>query len=542
MATDPLEAGRAALRRADWQAARAHFEAALAAEATPEAYDGLGLALWWLNEVSAAHEQRTQAYLAYKKRGDLRPAARLAAWLAREQVFLRANASAMRGWFARADRLLAEAGPCVEQAWVNIYRASMLAAPEALERAAWQAVDEARHYADADLEAFALACAGLARATLGQVSEGMASIDEAMTAATSGEVGDLFVVTETFCLTLSACELTGDLGRTDQWCRAALAYAERYHCPFLSAYCRTTYGGLLSALGQWREAETALTDAIRSFDAGHQALRVHAVLKLADLRVSQGRLEEAEVLLAGYEDEGGAVLPLARLHLARGEAALARALLEQALQASPPATLHRAPWLRLLVEVLLALGQVNEAQRAGAELAALAQRANSVLLLAQSELAQGQIERLAGAPGAIDRFRSALERLQHYEQSLLAGRTKLELARLLLTTDPVGATLWARAALACFERLGAARDVDEAARVLRDLGAAGPRAGPRAQETLTQRETEVLQLLGHGLTNKEIADRLVISAKTVEHHVSQVLGKLGLRSRAEAAAFLARSK
>jgi DNA-binding CsgD family transcriptional regulator len=91
--------------------------------------------------------------------------------------------------------------------------------------------------------------------------------------------------------------------------------------------------------------------------------------------------------------------------------------------------------------------------------------------------------------------------------------------------------------------MGADRVARRVAHRLGELGAPvprGPRASTRAnRDLLTQRESEVAVLLAEGLTNGEIAQRLVISEKTVGHHVSSVLGKLGVRRRAEVASVLA---
>jgi DNA-binding NarL/FixJ family response regulator len=94
-------------------------------------------------------------------------------------------------------------------------------------------------------------------------------------------------------------------------------------------------------------------------------------------------------------------------------------------------------------------------------------------------------------------------------------------------------------ALAEFERLGARAVVPLIARKLRTRGVRGIPRGPRpttraTTALLTRRELEILRLLAGGLHNAEIADRLSLSPKTVEHHVSAVLAKLGVRGRMEA--------
>jgi DNA-binding CsgD family transcriptional regulator len=96
-----------------------------------------------------------------------------------------------------------------------------------------------------------------------------------------------------------------------------------------------------------------------------------------------------------------------------------------------------------------------------------------------------------------------------------------------------------REALALFERLGARPAADIVRQRLRSAGVRGLPRGPRSTTQanpygLTNRQLEILLLLAEGLRNPEIADRLSTTPKTVEHHVSDVLAKLNVRSRAEA--------
>ncbi|MCA1677670.1 MAG: LuxR C-terminal-related transcriptional regulator [Actinobacteria bacterium] len=124
---------------------------------------------------------------------------------------------------------------------------------------------------------------------------------------------------------------------------------------------------------------------------------------------------------------------------------------------------------------------------------------------------------------------------------LEAARTRLSLAATLRDVEAEVARAEADAALEAFEALGAGRDADAAAAVLRGLGVKAARAGPKGLGTLTKREREVLALLAEGLSNPEIAERLYVSRKTAQHHVAHILSKLGVRSRAEAAAEAVRS-
>jgi DNA-binding CsgD family transcriptional regulator len=140
---------------------------------------------------------------------------------------------------------------------------------------------------------------------------------------------------------------------------------------------------------------------------------------------------------------------------------------------------------------------------------------------------------------AADAARRALRAFSRLEMPLDLGEARLELARALAGPAPELAREEAHFALVAFRELGAARAMDQAAAVLRGLDAGTP-GRRRVQGELTAREREVLDLLALGMSNAGIAASLVITEKTAGHHVSHILAKIGVRNRAEAAAYAVR--
>ena len=258
----------------------------------------------------------------------------------------------------------------------------------------------------------------------------------------------------------------------------------------------------------------------------------------------QGRLEEAEELLTDCEDHPAALEAAVELRLRRGDVEVAEALVRAAARGGSGGerrTRPRSPpLLPTHAEVRLAAGDVDGAAAAAEQLADLARRLSRRDLLAVAELTSGRVARARGDGTATAHLEVAVERFAALGMPLDEGRARLLLARCLVDAGSPLAEGQARAALRGFERLGARGDADEAAALLRDLGRSGRSAVRGDRGTLTAREREVLDLLAEGLSNPEIAERLVISPRTAEHHVSSVLSKLGLRSRAQAAAFVLR--
>jgi DNA-binding CsgD family transcriptional regulator len=540
LAGTALARGYEALAVGNWSEARAAFEEAVSTAESPEALDGLGRSLWWLREAREAIVYRERAYSGFRRDGELGRAARIALWLSREYAQVFGNDAAARGWLARAERLLRDVAPGAEQGWIDLARSEGSRKASDAAMYAEAALDSALATGDPDLELRALAQLGFSRVSGGEVDEGLAQLDEAMAAATSGEPASLETFADICCTMLLACERAGDIERPQQWSAVLEDFVRKYDPVVLLAFCRTCCADVLAANGRVDAAEEELVAAIKELTAAGQRSRcVSPAARLAEIRVLQGRLEEAEELLVGFDGEPGTTRPAVALRLARGEPAPAAALLERRLAEVGRTSLLAVPFLEQLVDARIAQGRLEEAGAAANDIAVIAGPSGRERVAAAAAFACGRVATARGDAAAVPELEEAVNGFASLGLRLDVARSRLALAEALAASSPEVAIDTARQARNELEALGDSREADVAAALLRALGAKG-RAGPRAAGLLTQREIEVLRLLGEGLTNAEIAARLFISPKTAEHHVSRIFAKLGMTKRSEAAAYAVR--
>jgi DNA-binding CsgD family transcriptional regulator len=536
-----LEAARAAFERGEFRAACELYGAALAEERGAEALDGLGEALWLSGEIDAGIARREEAYAEFRRSGEVARAAEIALWLVVEQATSLGNQTVAGGWFKRAERILADAPLCPAHAQLEVHRAQQAPDAHTAQRHFERAREIAEELRDPESEIRALSGLGFLRVSLGDVEAGMSLLDEAMAAAMGGELEDPWAIGATCCSMLFACERISDLRRAEEWCRVLTDFTERRRYVPLSALCRSVYAGVLISRGDWEPAETELQAALRAYRGFGKPLAVYPLARLAGLRMRQGRIEEAEQLIAGWEEHPEMGVIVIALLLERGELAHASAKLERALTRLDGESPFAAPYLELLVSVRLAQGDVDAADGAAERLVDLSRQLGHEHLRAAAELAAAQVDAAGSRAEGIAHAEEARDLYSKFGMPYQEGRSLLELGRLLAGREPELAVAEAGAALDIFERLGAARDADRAANLLRSLGARGRRA-PRRSGELTKRELEVLALVEQGLSNRQIAERLYIAPKTASHHVSRILTKLGLQTRAEAAAYAARDR
>lgn len=548
-AHDHFVAGSSALAGGQWAAARDCFEAALSVEDSADALDGLALAVWWLNDPDAALELRARAFARLRHDGRDTEATAVAIWLARQYRSLFRRGEMASGWLSRARSLLAslpDEGSL--RGWLILTESEIgLPHPRAAD-AADQALRIARERGDRDLEIMALTRRGACTVSGGGIPEGLSDLHEAMTAATSGEGHDVQYVGEALCTLMEVAGLIGDPGVVEPWATFLVSFRSSYAfgplLPFetqsatdlISAFCTGCCGGVYLVTGRLDAAEAQLVRAVSQMArTGLRPRCLNPVADLVALRVLQGRLEEAEALITGFENDSDCASSAAALDLALGRPARAVDRLMTALDALAETPVLTLPARVLLVDAALEAGDAQLAQDAARRIADLAAATDTALHRAHRDHAAGKVALPRDGGEATGLLRSAAQGFAQAGAPLAACRAR-DLARALVEKDRGLAVTEARSALQAFDRMGATTEADRAAAFLRGLGVKG-RTGPRDGSLLSRREQEVLGLVCEGLSNTEIAERLFISTRTAGHHVSNILTKLGVRSRTEAAAY-----
>jgi DNA-binding CsgD family transcriptional regulator len=550
MHATPVEAGWAALSGGDWERARAAFEESLAEGETPEALEGMGWVGHMLNEDRLTFDTRERAYRLYLERGDKGSAARIAAWLAADCLLFRGEAAVANGWLQRAHSVIDGLEPGVDHGWLAIHEGYIAVALDEdtvkARRLAARAVELGRAFGAPELEMLGLGLEGRALVSEGELEEGMRRLDEATTVALDGEAKLLYCVAWACCYLISACERVRDYERAAQWCARVGEFCGQ-HDIFLLNTCRAHYASVLSWQGRWNEAESQLSAAVEGLQASRPPMVGDALARLGELRRLQGRLADAEELFARSETHSLTLLGRAALALDRGQPSEAAELADRYLRRFPdPRRIERSAGLEVAIRALAQLGEHERAAEALGQLGEIAARAQTRPLFAAVCSSEGTLAVARGDHDAARRsFEDALDLLAASDARFEAARVRLDLAA---TLSALGRHDRARreieAGLAGFKELGADGESSRAEAMLGKLRRTRATLPPEAVDTplgdLSKRELEVLSLVADGLTNHDIAQRLVLSEHTVNRHVANILRKLGLPSRAAAASLAGR--
>ncbi|MFP5320172.1 MAG: hypothetical protein ACLGI2_17990 [Acidimicrobiia bacterium] len=446
-------------------------------------------------DLDATATHLSAAIRGFTASGDRKRAAMVCARLGDLFESFLANRTAARAWFRRAARLIEHEPPCVEQGWVAVFGVGCeVDDPAELRARAELALDRARRFGDVNLETKALADGGLAYVQAGQVAEGMAMLDEAMALA-CGPADDVEAAGKSVCSFLTACYYAADFDKAGSWAdalrRQGLIGEATGVQVYLGAHCDSVQATALCELGRWTDAEALLTRAIELFERRMPIPSWHPAIALAELRMRQGRLAEAEMLLVGKDGYFQALLPAARLHLARGDYELARATATRGLRAIAGDRLRAAELLAVLVDTELGLGDVEAAAAAYHRLATRAEGLDVPGLQARVAAVHARVLAARGdLATAIGTMETAIDRLPATGVPFLRSRLLLDLVRLHdRAGNRAAATVEASHAAAALDGLDVSFSPADVALLERYCGATGtPQASPQQTATLVRED------------------------------------------------------
>lgn len=504
-----LVAARRLVRAGRWTEARA----LLADDRAPsaEALELRGNLAYLLGDSRGCFEDLTASYRSHEQ-PDL--AARCAAWLGVLHL-IRGEGGHSRGWFAAAKRLVDEHGECAASAYLRVLPilGDQTSGREQAIRTAREVHAIARRYDDVDAVALTGQALGHLLIRTGEADEGRDLMDEAMVVAVSGQLSSPLVEVLVLLAVMQSCQLIADIDRSREW--AATVERLRAGYPELA-----TFIGILALdraelawlAGDWDRALVALDEVDAPLQP--EAWRIRG-----DIHRSRGQYDDARTAYerASWADSGRALL----LH-ATGATDLAVAGIRAALATSVDPC-DRALLLPAAVQVMAATDPM-EAATLAAELVGIGEIFTSSLLQARGLVALAEVALARGdAAEATDTARRAVAA---YEGLGIPA----ELSR--------AHELAAAAHRARGDEAAASLEQASVHRITAQLGLTAPSpATPRAREApVSSRELDVLRLLAGGATNREIATALTLSPRTIDRHVSNIFAKIGVTTRAAAAA------
>lgn len=499
-----------------------------------------GIAAHMLGRAQDEAQQLQRAERQYRDAGDFRAAIRCAFFLGMSSAE-RGEVATAQGWFGRAaDTLAAFGEECPEHGFLMV--------PDALQYLEGGRADVAhpifeeirvlgQRYGVADLTALGLLGCGQSLVRLGRISEGVPQIDQAMVAATSGELSPV-ITGIVYCASLESCHQTFDLGRAQEWTNALVAWCDSQQAlvPF-RGFCSIYRAELTELRGEWDLAFQQVEDAERQLAVppGHPAIAL-AYYREGELHRLRGNYGEADKSFRGAEEWGHRPEPgRARLRMAQGRHDAAAIAIQHALHEAPDGV-SRVPLLAAAVDIFLELNDGSAAKASLDELLTWAEQFRSAWLTAVSERAHGMVLAHEASPSEASRLlRRSLGRWQQLNMPYETATTRVILARTgLMSGDAETADAQLELARSTFEQLGARPDLEKLA-ANHDRDASRP-------DGLTAREIEVLRLVATGMTNRAIALNLSISERTVANHVANILSKVGVSSRSAATAYAHRHK
>jgi len=530
-AIDELERGRRAYRNRSWKTA--HRSLARAETVSPlsgEDLELLATAAGMLGEGDEQVQALERAHHRHLESGDDDAALRCAIWLG-IHLTLAGSVGRASGWLSRAERQM-------EQSEEDSAGRGYLLLPIAMRKeaagdldgaieAARKAAEIGERFRDADLVAIARQAMGNFLIVQGRSKEGLGLLDEAMVAATAGELSPV-PTGLVYCGAIEGCHEAYELRRAREWTEALTGWCEKQ--PEMVAFtgrCLVHRAEIMQLEGAWDEA---LAEADRARGrAGMSgpgiALAHYRRGDLLRLRGEFAAAEEAyrEASRLGREPQPG----LALLRLAQRNAKAAAATIRRAVSEGTQPS-RRIALLPAYVEIMLAVDAIEDARGGCAGLEEVAGGYEGGMVGALAAHARGAFELANGSPqAALGPLRRAVAAWQEFGAPYEAARSRVLVALACQALgDGDAADMELDAARTVFAELGAGPDLERVSKP----GTAG-RAG------LTGRELDVLRLVAVGNTNKVIAGELVLSERTVDRHVSNIYAKLDVSSRAAATAY-----